>query len=198
MDVAQIREKIIGAWELRHCFLSPAESGSSSPDAPGVVFPWGRDGPGSLMYSAEGWMSSLLQKPVSALPMYTFADDGRGGRTITGLDGEMVEVAKGTQGYVGKWRVEEGSFARVAERDEKHGKIRFEVCRFTMYHDVEMAMPPNWIGEKHKRYFELWEEDGEGGEGRRCCAEVTTDFPAVVGGKEYVIYVGWKKRVRKE
>jgi hypothetical protein len=197
MDIEQIRQRVIGAWENRYMFISPIEAGEDPDiDALGNIFPYGRDGPGSLMYSAEGWMSSLLQQEKGKMPTYTLEDYGRGGKSINGTDEEMVKVAKLTQGYVGRWTVEEGSYQLLGDvKGVMGGKERKGVHRFTLFHDIKISMPPNWIGEKQRRHVEYWEEE-EGGKTRELI-RITTDFPAVMRGKLYVINVGWMKRIRE-
>jgi hypothetical protein len=197
MDIEQIRQKVIGAWEKSYMFVSPIEAGEDPDiDAPDNMFPTGRDGPGSLMYSAEGWMSSLLQEEKGKLPTYTLEDDGRGGKSINGTDEEMVKVAKLTLGYVGAWSVEEGTYRFLGDlKGVMGGKERKGVHRFTLFHDIKIALPPNWIGEKQRRHVEYWEEEEDGK--RREFIRITTDFPVVVRGQLCVINIGWRKRVRE-
>lgn len=123
-----VRERLIGTWE---CLFWTATNTNDPTD---VMHPYGEDIKGTLIYTADGYMMSMLQK--TGIPAFTPGP-------LVGTTEQYVEAASGTHGYHGEYFLE--------EEEGQPPKL---------YHQVLMGLPANWHGDTQERMFELKEEDG--------------------------------------
>ena len=80
---------------------------------------------GYIIYSADGYMSVAFMKEGRS----EFASGDIRGGTVE----EKVEALNGYISYSG----------------------RFEVAGDSVYHNIEVSLFPNWIGEKQERYYKF-------------------------------------------
>ena len=113
------REDFTGNWKL-------VSSEFRLPDGQ-VVYPFGRDAVGMLMYSAGGRMCVQIMRPDRC----TFASGDR----LRGTTEEIKSAFEGYAAYFGTYEVnhEEG----------------------TVTHQIEGSLFPNWVGVNQKRFFEF-------------------------------------------
>ncbi len=81
--------------------------------------------PGYIIYSADGYMSVAFMKESRS----EFASGDIRGGTVE----EKVEALNGYISYSG----------------------RYEVAGDRVYHNIEVSLFPNWIGEKQERYYKF-------------------------------------------
>ncbi|TET99684.1 MAG: lipocalin-like domain-containing protein [Candidatus Stahlbacteria bacterium] len=113
------KEKLIGTWKFKSMKVE-TEKGE-------VIYPYGENLFGMLIYTPSGHMSVLLMNPERE----KFAsDDPLGGTTD-----EIKSAYGGFDAYCGTYSV-----------DEEKG---------TVTHHVEGSKFPNWIGTNQVRYFEF-------------------------------------------
>lgn len=91
------------------------------------LFPYGEDALGYLSYSPDGFMSGTLSRAGRA--PFAVADRLRAG------DAEKAQAFDDYLAYCGRWRVDGD----------------------TVYHQVELSLLPNWIGEEQPRRMRLHE-----------------------------------------
>lgn len=123
-----IRSKLVGTWECVFWTMTNVN------DPKDIIHPYGEDIKGTLIYTADGYMMSILQK--SDIPAFTPGP-------LLGTTEQYVEAASGTHGYHGEYYLE-----------EQEGK------RPKLYHHVLMGLPANWHGDTMERFFEIRDEDG--------------------------------------
>lgn len=114
----QERIPIIGAWKLIS-FQIQKENG--------VVYPFGKNAQGSLIYTESGRVSAQVMRPDR--PQFASGDQMRG---------TTEEIKLNFEGFVSYY----GSY----EFDRKKGLV---------IHYMEGSLFPNWEGQRQKRFFEL-------------------------------------------
>jgi len=115
----QERIPIIGVWKLIS-FQIEKENGE-------VVYPFGNDARGSLIYTRSGRMSVHLMR--SDRPQFASGDQLRGTRE------EIKANYEGVISYYGSY-----------EFDKEKGFV---------IHNIQGSLFPNWEGQGQKRFFEL-------------------------------------------
>jgi Lipocalin-like domain len=196
-EVSTLKHNLIGTWECLYATMTHLSTSPTNTNDLKTIHPFTPNINGNIIYSTDGWMSSLLQIPADKLPLYTAG-------SISGTAEEVLAAGKGTQGYVGRYEIfEVGWMGEEGEKDRKEvdaekGKVAGCV-RFKLYHDIKIGIPPNWIGERQVRVGEMWEEVEEenedgGAEKKRMYMKLGTEWPLVMEGREYRVEVGWRKR----
>ena len=151
----RLRQNLIGSWECLSCTLTPISTHEKDAKDSETVHVLTEHPNGNLIYSSDGWMSALLQKPAGLLPKYAAS-------SIGGTDEEILGVAKGTQTYSGLYGIEPNSVRSARSADgqdsEPRGYLsklrktpRTNYVRFRLYHDIKVGVPVNWFGEKQVR-----------------------------------------------
>lgn len=110
---------IIGAWKLISLEIQK-ENGE-------VIYPFGKNAQGSIMYTKSGRFSVQLMRLDR--PQFASGDQ---------MKGTMEEIKANYEGFVSYY----GSY----EFDRKKGLV---------IHHVEGSLFPNWEGQKLKRFLEL-------------------------------------------
>lgn len=133
------RQFLTGTWSLLTI------TAVSTTDSSRTVHPFGEVVAGHLTYAPDGFMSSLVQ--TGNLPNWAA---GWGKPTSD----EALSTIRATTTYHGPFYIEEGypEHGGVAKDDLGDGK---SVFRRTLYHDIKVAMPPNWRGELQKRLLTM-------------------------------------------
>ena len=111
-------EQLLGMWKLVSC-----EARSSNGE---VVYPYGRDPFGMLIYDSRGNMSVLLMRRDR--PKFASGD------LLRGSQEEIKAAYEGFDAYCGTYEV-----------NEEKG---------TVTHHVEGSKFPNWVGTDQVRFFE--------------------------------------------
>lgn len=111
------RDDLIGRWRL--------VSWSTRDDDGTVAHPFGEDPEGSLVYTADGWMSAILA-PADRPPLST--TDFLGGE-----EAERAEAFSTFIAYAGTYDIEEDD----------------------VVHQVTVSLLPNWVGSDQRRRAEL-------------------------------------------
>ena len=107
---------------------------------------------GYIIYSADGYMSVAFMKEGRS----KFASGDIRGGTVE----EKVEALNGYISYSGRYEVEGGS----------------------VYHQIEVSLFPNWIGDKQERFYEF---DGD---------RLTLSTPLqLIGGMQLSSHLVWEK-----
>ena len=117
-DDAVLAAALIGAWRLVSWTIEYPATGR-------VTQPFGPAPEGLLVYTADGCMSAVLQRP--GRPRLSHADP----HAVS--DAEKAAAFAGYLHYAGTWRVADG-------------------C---VLHDVDIAMNPNLIGTRQVRHIAL-------------------------------------------
>lgn len=115
----QERIPIIGAWKLIS-FEIQKENGE-------MVYPFGNDAKGSLIYTKSGRMSVHLMR--SDRPQFVSGDQ------LKGTPEEIKENYEGVISY--------------------YGSYEFDVEKGFVIHHIQGSLFPNWEGQGQKRFFEL-------------------------------------------
>lgn len=110
-----LREQVVGVWSLVS-YQSQDETGK-------VIYPFGKDATGFLMYHPEGYVSAQFMR--QGRPAYASGDPHEGTKE------EMAEAAFGYLAYTGKFEVNEETS--------------------TLTHHVEVSMNPTWLGKQQPR-----------------------------------------------
>ncbi len=110
-----LKEQLIGVWSL--------ESYQSEDQEGNVVYPFGEDAMGFIMYHPDGYMSAQLSKQGRA--PYASGD------IHVGTTEEMANAAVGYMAYCGKFEV-----------NEETGVVT---------HHMEVSMNPTWEGQQQPR-----------------------------------------------
>lgn len=109
--------QLVGAWRLVSARVSFS-------DGRPAVQPYGPDGSGSIVYSAEGWMSAVLTEgsraPLGSTSLET---------SNRASDADKLAAFESYLSYAGRWRL---------DGDE-------------VVHSVEMALNPNAVGQEQRR-----------------------------------------------
>lgn len=115
----QDRIPILGAWKLIS-FEIQRENGE-------VVYPFGKNAQGSVIYTKSGRISAQVMRPDR--PRFASGDQ---------MKGTTEEIKSNYEGFVSYY----GSY----EFDKKKGLV---------IHHMEGSLFPNWEGQRQKRFFEL-------------------------------------------
>lgn len=118
MTDAQLEAALVGGWELRGWTLEYPADGR-------VTEPFGPRPDGLLLYTADGCMSAVLQRP--GRPRLSSDDPRAVGQS------EKAAAFSGYVHYAGRWRVSDGR----------------------VIHEVRQAMNPNLIGSRQLRHVSL-------------------------------------------
>jgi len=110
---------IIGTWKLIS-FETQRENGE-------VIYPFGKNAQGSLIYTESGRFSAQLMCPDR--PQFTSRDQ---------MKGTTEEIKANYEGFI--------SYYGHYEFDRKKGFV---------IHHVEGSLFPNWEGQRQKRFYEL-------------------------------------------
>lgn len=110
-----LRDQVIGTWQL--------VSYQSEDEAGNIIYPFGKDAKGFIMYNPDGYMSAQLCKV--GRPAYTSGD------MQTGIQEEMATVAHCYMAYSGRF-----------ELDEEKGALT---------HHMDVSMNPTWEGQAQPR-----------------------------------------------
>ena len=110
---------IIGTWKLIS-FEIQRENGE-------VIYPFGKNAQGSLIYTESGRFSAQVIRPDR--PQFTSGDQMRG---------TTEEIKANYEGFI--------SYYGPYEFDRKKGFV---------IHHVEGSLFPNWKGQRQKRFYEL-------------------------------------------
>ena len=134
---SSFRSRLIGSWNLI------SYEAISTADASDIVYPLGKTCRGRAIFSPDGYVSAHIQssdiQPYSEGRFHAHAD-------------ELANAARRTLTYTGAYRLE-----------EKRGEdISGNRRKATIYYQVEISLPPNWIGTTEIRELEMI--DGEDGE----------------------------------
>ena len=130
--MSSFQPRLTGSWKLIHY------KATSVVDPNDIVYPLGKDCRGRAIYSPDGYISAHIQS--SSIQAYS------GGR-YAGTKDELADAAKKTLTYTGAFRLEEDE----AEPTKKA----------TVYYNVEISMPTNWVGTTEVRELEIVDEGGE-------------------------------------
>ena len=115
----QERIPIIGAWKLIS-FQIQKENGE-------VVYPFGKNAQGSLIYTESGRVSAQVMRPNR--PQFASGDQ---------LKGTTEEIKANYEGFV-----------------SYYGSYKFDRKKGIVIHHMEGSLFPNWEGQRQKRFFEL-------------------------------------------
>lgn len=107
---------LIGTWKL-----VAVEIRFSNGD---IIYPWGLQAAGHLVYAADGYMSAV----ISAGERAHFATDD----LLTGTIEEQARAARSYISYGGPYEVQGNE----------------------VIHHVEVSLFPNWIGQQQRRFIE--------------------------------------------
>jgi hypothetical protein len=110
---------IIGAWKLIS-FEIQRENGE-------VIYPFGKNAQGSLIYTESGRFSAELMRPDC--PQFASGDQMRG---------TTEEIKANYEGFI-----------------SYYGPYEFNRKKGFVIHHVEGSLFPNWKGQRQKRFFEL-------------------------------------------
>jgi len=110
---------IIGTWKLIS-FEIQRENGE-------VIYPFGKNAQGSLIYTGSGRFSVQLMRPDR--PKFASWDQMRG---------TAEEIKANYEGFV-----------------SYYGSYEFDRRKGFVIHHVEGSLFPNWEGQRQKRFFEL-------------------------------------------
>jgi len=110
---------IIGAWKLIS-FEIQKENGE-------VVYPFGKNAQGSLIYTESGRVSAQVMRPDR--PQFASGDQ---------LKGTTEEIKANYEGFV-----------------SYYGSYKFDRKMGIVIHNMEGSLFPNWEGQKQKRFFEI-------------------------------------------
>lgn len=126
---------------------------TSTSDLNDVIYPLGAECKGRGIFSPAGYNSAHIQ--ASDIVPY---EAGRGFRAA---EKELASAARKTLTYTAKYRLEEHSATKA-----------------TIYYDIDVSLPPNWIGMTEVRELEV-EVDGEGRENLYLRPPGTSDINGV-------------------
>jgi hypothetical protein len=115
----QERIPVIGAWKLVS-FETRKENGE-------VVFPFGKNAQGSLIYTKSGRMSVHLMR--SDRPRFASGDQ---------MKGTTEEIKANYEGLI-----------------SYYGSYEFDREKGLVIHNIQGSLFPNWEGQRQERYFEL-------------------------------------------
>lgn len=121
LEPTQNQPAIIGTWKLVS-FEIQQSNGE-------VVYPFGEEAQGCLIYTESGYVSAQVMRPDR--PQFTSGDQ---------MQGTPIEIETNYKGVV--------SYYGPYEFDAENGFI---------IHHVERSLFPNWEGQSQKRFFELSE-----------------------------------------
>jgi hypothetical protein len=110
MTHTKLRDELVGTWELKSYNLRDGPYGQ-------VVYPFGEDATGLLIYSADGYMSVQLMQ--ANRPLFDRPD------TDGGTAAQAAAAASGYLAYSGPFDV-----------DESTGTLR---------HEATISLLPNWL-----------------------------------------------------
>lgn len=128
-----------------------------------TIHPFGEDVKGYLVYSPDGYMSAHVTSSEAMIPYAA-------GFNSPTAD-EALFYARHTNGYTGRYYVhEEGS------------------RKATVYHEIQISNPPNFVGGIQKRNQEIWEDD-QG----RLRLTITVDEKVKLAKGEGVLTLQWVK-----
>ncbi|MGX7106979.1 lipocalin-like domain-containing protein [Hutsoniella sourekii] len=113
-----LRDKLIGTWRL--VSYQTEEDGQ-------IVYPFGEDATGFIMYNPDGYMSAQLQK--QGRPAYESGD------IHTGSQEEMAAAAHGYLAYSGRFEVDE--------------------AKNQVTHYMDVSMNPTWQGQSQPRIGQI-------------------------------------------
>jgi hypothetical protein len=111
------KEKFVGTWKLLSWGIWEKLGN--------VIYPFGKDAYGLLIYSQDGYMSVVLA--TGGRPNFVAFD------LLGGTTEEQTKAAKTYISYCGKYEIKEKSVT----------------------HYVEASLFPNWIGTTQERFFEF-------------------------------------------
>lgn len=103
-------------------------------DPSDILYPMTKHCKGIIIYSGDGYMSAQLQ----VLDIQHYAKGWR-----QGSQEELAQAAKKTMAYTGPFYLEEVPGTKQ-----------------TLYHHMDISVPPNWIDGTQIRLAEMVEEDG--------------------------------------
>jgi len=115
----QERIPIIGAWKLIS-FEIQKENGE-------VVYPFGKNAQGSVIYTESGRVSAQVMRPDR--PRFASGDQ---------MKGTTEEIKANYEGFV-----------------SYYGPYEFNRKKGLVIHHMEGSLFPNWEGQRQKRFFEL-------------------------------------------
>ena len=119
-----IENQLIGTWRL--------VSFESRVGEHQISYPMGQDATGSIIYSADGYMSVQIMKAGRS----TF-----GSADLFG--GSIEECAEATVSYLA-----------YGGRYEVHADMVLQVLHNTVLHYVEVSLFPNWVGTTQERFLQ--------------------------------------------
>ena len=111
--------KFIGTWKLVSTEVRRSDGQ--------LIYPYGRDAVGIIMYDANGHMSAQIMRPDR--PAFASGDLH---------DGTPVEMKSAFEGFI--------AYYGVYEVNQKEG---------TVTHHVEGSSFPNWVCSAQRRFFEF-------------------------------------------
>lgn len=118
-DISSQENQLIGTWRFISG-LGKSEQGE-------VIYPYGEQFCGMLIYTPGGYMSALLMDPDR--PLFASGD------MMNGTPEELKAAFEGFDAYCGTYTL-----------DEKNS---------TVVHHVQGAKFPNWVGTDQVRYYRL-------------------------------------------
>ena len=107
----------IGTWKLKSYEVRKADGT--------VLYPWGRNPEGRLMYAADGYVSVAMMGPER--PSFQARE------LKQGTDKEKVAAVDSYVSYAGRYEVEDNR----------------------VIHHVEVCLFPNWVGKDQVRNFQF-------------------------------------------
>ena len=120
MDNSKISiTQFIGSWEL-HEWRAESMEGD-------IVYPFGPDAIGEIVYNDDGHMSVQIMKPNRA----KFVSDDP-------LEGQRDEILSAYKGFI--------AYSGTYEVNEKSNQV---------FHHIKISSFPNWVGQKQIRNFEF-------------------------------------------
>jgi len=129
LTASQAKDRLIGAWKLlsfHTTLITP--SGTTTHQ------PMGANALGRLLFTADGWMSTLGNDPSNMIvPTSPW---------ITASDAELAVVARHVSSYIGQCQV----FV-------KEGEVRLST-------QVHVSLGPSWVGTQQERRVKLKMEEG--------------------------------------
>lgn len=122
MDNNLFKQRMLGAWLLDTYVRRTADNT--------LVYPLSSSATGSIVYTAEGYMSAQIMRHDRA----AFLDESLYG----GSDREVCEAARGYFAYGGRYEL--------------------DAATSTIWHHVEVSLFPNWVGQVQVRMAMLEDE----------------------------------------
>lgn len=128
--VEEIRNQLIGSWSL---ISSRTELRDKPTDEPFILYTIGEDAQGMIMFSPDGYVSTMLMRPG--------AKKWESDNLLAGTPDELADTARHFLAYAGMYDV----------KAREDGAV-------VVYVTLDLSSFPNWLGDRQERVVKL--DDG--------------------------------------